>query len=138
MSVRAKFYVSKVETFENSTASQIYLNAVCRGVENAMWAQATPAGSIQMSVKNDLATEQFVQGEEYEVTFRRVAKPAPGDGHSIIEAVNSYGGIICETCGAQLGFTDEAIERQPYLANSNTPEIRAEARERHQQTFGAA
>lgn len=138
MSVRAKFFVSKLDNPEGATAAQVGLMAVCRGVENAMWAQATPAGSITMHVKNDPAFEQFEMGAEYEVTFVKVAKPMPGDGHPIVEAVNMHGGIVCETCGAQLGFTDEAVAKQPYLAQYTSIEARAQAEARHEETFGAS
>lgn len=136
MSVKAKFFVSNLVNPDGATAAQVGLTAVCRGIENAMWAQATPSGSITMYVKNDPAFEQFERGGEYEVTFRKVPKPEPGDGHPIIEAVNMHGGIVCETCGVQLGFTDEAVEKSPYLASYNTEEQRAAARARHEETFG--
>jgi hypothetical protein len=122
MSVKAKFYVSGLKNPEGATAAEVYLNAVCRGVENAMWAQATPAGSIIMNVKNDAATEQFEQGAEYEVIFRKVAKPTPGDGHEIIQAVTMHGAIVCETCGAHLGVTEDAPWRgniEPGLIEQN-------------------
>lgn len=137
MSVRAKFFVSKLDNPEGASAAQVGLSAVCRGVENSLWAQATPAGSISMHVKNDPAFEQFEMGAEYEVTFRKVARPTPGDGHQIVEAVNMHGGIVCEICGSQLGFTAEAIEKQSYLAAYSTDEVKAEARQRHAETFGA-
>jgi hypothetical protein len=137
MTVRAKFYVSKVDAPEGSTAAQVHLGAVCRGVENAMWAQYTPAGSIQMSIKNDLATEQFQPGEEYEVTFRRVAKPALGDGHSIVEAVNMHGQIVCEVCGHALGYTEEQVEKQPHLVPYATEEYRAEMAEHHDEVYAS-
>lgn len=136
MTVRAKFFVSSTTPAAGATAAVVTLGAVCRGVENAMWSQATPSGQITMTVKNDPAFEQFEQGEEYEVTFRKVAKPEPGDGHQIVEAVNMHGGIVCEFCGAQLGYTEEAVEKQPYLAKYSTPEARAEAEARHRETFG--
>ena len=135
MSVRAKFYVSNLKNPEGATAAEVQLHAVCRGVENAMWAQATPAGSIQMHVKNDPAFEQFEQGAEYEVTFRKVAKPTPGDGHPIIEAVTMHGQIVCETCGAHLGITEDAVKKgwgggtvEPGLIEAN---VKA-----HEETFG--
>jgi hypothetical protein len=133
--VRAKFYVSKLVNPEGATAAEVGLNAVCRGVENALWSQATPAGSIQMYVKNDPAFEQFEQGAEYEVTFRKVSKPMPGDGHEIIEAVNMHGGIVCETCGIQLGYTSEAVEKQSYLKQYVTEEKLAEMRANHDEMF---
>lgn len=138
MSVRAKFFVSKVDQPEGATAAQVHLGAVCRGVENSMWAQFTPAGNISMSIKNDLATEQFRVGEEYEVVFRRVAKPAPGDGHSIVEAVTPSGQIVCETCGHALGYTDEIAEQQTWLAQYATPEYKAEMRAHHEGVYSPA
>lgn len=122
MSVRAKFYVSTLKNPEGATAAEVQLNAVCRGVENAMWAQATPCGSISMHVKNDPAFEQFEQGAEYEVTFRKVEKPTPGDGHEIVQAVTMHHAIVCETCGAHLGVTEDAPWRgntEPGLIEQN-------------------
>ena len=136
MSVRAKFYVSSLKNPEGATAAEVQLNAVCRGVENAMWAQATPAGSIQMHVKNDPAFEQFEQGAEYEVTFRKVAKPQPNDGHTIVPAVNMHGTIVCEFCGMTLGWTDETVKQQSYLVQYNTEEKKAEYLALHEEAFG--
>lgn len=137
MSVKAKFYVSSLNNPEGATAAQVTLHAVCRGIENAMWAQATPAGSITMHVKNDPAFEQFEQGAEYEVIFTKVAKPTAGDGHQIVEAVDMHGRVVCETCGAQLGYTEAAVEAQPYLAQWATPEYREQTEAQHRETFGA-
>lgn len=137
MTVRAKFYVSKIDRPEGATASTVYLGAVCRGIENAMWSQFTPAGSIQMSIKNDLATDQFEYGAEYEVTFTKVAKPQPNDGHEIKPAVDKNGVEICEFCGMTLGHTDEAVAKESWKAPYNTPEKRAEYRALHKQAFGA-
>lgn len=137
MSVRAKFFVTNVTPAAGATAAVVQMGAVCRGVENAMWASATPSASLSMTVKNDLATAQFEQGAEYEVTFRKVAKPAPGDGHSIVEAVNMHGGVVCETCGLQLGYTQEAAEKQAWLKEYATPEYRADTVRRHAELYGA-
>lgn len=99
MNVAARFYVQAVEEYPGSTASTVRLGAVCRGSHNAQWASATPAGQIQMTIRNDLATAQFVAGKEYEVTFREVKAPAPGDGHKVRGYVNSSGYISCGECG---------------------------------------
>lgn len=136
MPVRAKFFVSKLENPEGATAAQVGLTAVCRGVENAMWAQATPSGYIQMSVLNTPAFEQFEKGAEYEVTFVKVAKPTPGDGHPIKKAVDQHGRIVCETCGLTMGYTDEAVERQSYLQQAVTEEALANYVSQHEQAFG--
>ncbi len=101
MSVVAKFFVRKVTpTAEgSSTAQQVELGAVCRGIENAMWSQYTPAGSISLSVLNEEATAQFEEGAEYLVTFTRVTKPEAHDGHPVMVVTTKSGARICETCG---------------------------------------
>lgn len=38
---------------------------------NKEWAEATPAGMIRLTIKNELAAEQFVPGEGYTITFDR-------------------------------------------------------------------
>ena len=135
--VKAKFYVTNVEAPEGATAAKVSLSAVCRGVENSLWAQATPCGTITMHVKNDAAFEQFEKYAEYEVLFRKVAKPTPGDGHDPIPAANMHGQVVCEFCGMALGWTDEAVEKQPTLAPYNTDEKRADLRRTHDEAFGA-
>lgn len=100
MTVIARFYVHSVEEFAGSTASNVRMGAVCRGAHNAEWSSATPAGSIQMSIRNDAATAQFQQGKEYEVTFREVTPPVAGDGHAVRRYVNSSGWVSCGECGA--------------------------------------
>lgn len=101
MSVKAKFFVQSVQRTEgSSTADRVTLGAVCRGVENALWSQYTPSGTITMGVLNEAATAQFVEGEEYEVTFTRVKRPQRGDGHEVVETRDKHGNWLCETCGA--------------------------------------
>jgi hypothetical protein len=101
MSVVAKFYVSNVERPEgSSTASKIDMQAVCRGVENAAWASATPGGNMTLWSLNDNATEYFERGCEYEIHFLKVAKPEPGDGHKARPVKSKYGQYVCATCGA--------------------------------------
>lgn len=82
MAVSGKFYVQNVESTDYGT--QVSLGAVCRGAHNREWAVATPSGNISMNIRNEVAAEQFLLHEEYEVVFRHVAKPAPGDGHALV------------------------------------------------------
>lgn len=105
MTVVAKFYVSKLTRHEGApTADKIELGAVCRGAENKLWASATPWGRIEMGTLNDAATDYFEEGAEYEVSFRRVEKPQPGDGH----APEMYsGGNECGRCGMYPGLNEE-------------------------------
>ncbi len=72
MSTRAKFYVHSVEKIVGDTTT-VKLNVVCRGEDNKEWSKYTPSGNIQMSIKNELAAEQFEPGNEFYVTF----DPAP-------------------------------------------------------------
>lgn len=105
MSVVAKFYVTNVDRTEgSSTASKIDLQPVCRGIENAGWASATPGGSMTLWSLNDNATEYFEKGVEYEIHFLRVAKPAPGDGHVARPVKTKYNSYICATCGGSPGW----------------------------------
>lgn len=38
---------------------------------NKEWAEATPAGTIRLTIKNELAAQQFEAGAAYTVTFER-------------------------------------------------------------------
>lgn len=105
MPVEAKFYVQNVERFEGSTASRVTLGAVCRGIENREWASATPGGSIQMTIRNDAAVDQFEAGKEYLVTFTKVSAPARGDGHRV-QPVRANGSLLCGTCGTYARLQD--------------------------------
>lgn len=109
MSVIARFFVSSVTPPPegSSAGTQVYLGAVCRGAANSEWASATPAGSIQMTIRNDRASEQFEVGKEYEVVFREVEKPVQGDGHSVQAFQPSY--TKTWTCGV-CGFYAEGQE----------------------------
>jgi len=88
MAVSAKFYVTSVEETDYGTA--VHLGAVCRGAHNKEWAVATPAGNMTMTIRNEVAAEQFKLHEEYEVLFHHVPKPQPGDGHPIVEDYPPY------------------------------------------------
>ena len=112
MAVIGKFYVQTVERNEDTpTASRVQLGAVCRGPQNRQWCSATPWGSIEMGVLNEAATKYFIEGEEYEVTFRHVAKPQPGDGHEPIPSYSPWDHEKkhpeCEFCGISLRVSGE-------------------------------
>lgn len=79
MGVRAKFFVQSVEHHASGQAV-IKLGAVCRGEDNKEWSKYTPAGNITMTVLNELATEQFVPGEEFYVDFTKAPKGQEGMG----------------------------------------------------------
>lgn len=92
MTVRAKFYLSSLELFPGQDSGGIiHMQAVARGDRNAQWAQATPSGSMQMTVNNPAGFEFFEQlmatsratGKQPEV-YIDIAPAADGwagDGH---------------------------------------------------------
>lgn len=111
MSVSSKWYVTKIE------GQQVHLYPVCRGVENREWSSATPGGSMQMTITNPAALEQFVVGEEYLARFDFAPKPKPGDGHEV-DVVEQYGWDpqtgkndkvywVCGTCGSYARLTED-------------------------------
>jgi len=105
MAVQAKFFVSVVERNDNSpTASRVKLGAVCRGKENREWAQATPGGTIELFILNEAATVYFEQGQEYLVTFTKVARPTPGDRHA---ATPEAGDNMCTFCGGYAAISPD-------------------------------
>lgn len=102
MTVAARFFVQSVEPPPEGTSqgTVVNLSAVCRGAANSRWASATPQGNVRMVIRNDLASQQFERGKEYEVTFTEVDPPKLGDGHAV-KAFRPYGGSYwaCEECG---------------------------------------
>ena len=76
MSVRAKMFVSEIR--HNTYGGGVKLSAVCRGADNKEWAAATPAGSIDLSINNELALNFFKPGDEYFVDFTPAPKGQEG------------------------------------------------------------
>ena len=75
--VRAKFYVSELHWREWGV--EIEMRAVTRGEDNKMWAQATPNGTVKMSVKNQVASDQFAPGQEWYLDFTPVPVDQVGE-----------------------------------------------------------
>jgi len=67
MAITAKFKVSRVNDME--WAHEIELTPDYAQGRNAEWAEATPAGMIRMTVRNDVAAQQFTQGRPFTVIF---------------------------------------------------------------------
>jgi hypothetical protein len=101
MTVQAKFFVQNTEGTPDgkSAAAKVKMSAVCRGVENAGWASATPVGNLEMFILNQDAFAQFEKGAEYLLTFERVAKPEAGDGHQPQPVSTKSGALVCAVCG---------------------------------------
>lgn len=118
MSVVARFYVQSVEAPEGSPAATVTLGAVCRGAHNKVWASATPSGQIRMTIRNDQATAQFEQGKEYEVLFREITPPRPGDGHAP-QPYRTDWGVFCAECGGypQNGSKDVSDDELDWTAH---------------------
>lgn len=68
MAVRALFHVAEKDL--RNWATIVRLRPVTKGdeEEKAFFA-ATPSGVIEMTIKNEVAAEQFVLGKEFYVTF---------------------------------------------------------------------
>lgn len=78
MTVTARFYVDEItHRAYNPAHATVKLQAAGRGEQNKAWAQATPSGTIEMSVNNPAAAEFFqaMLGRDLELTFTPV-----GDG----------------------------------------------------------
>lgn len=67
MAVTAKFKVAR--RTEMDWATEIELVPDYAQGRNAEWATATPAGMIRLTIKNDLAAQQFQEGQPFTVTF---------------------------------------------------------------------
>lgn len=67
MAVTAKFKVSRRS--EMGWATEIELTPDYAEGRNAEWAEATPSGMIRMTVKNQVAAEQFAEGRAFTVVF---------------------------------------------------------------------
>lgn len=74
--VVAKFYVTEIAFRQWGT--ELKLGAVTRGEDNKEWSAATPSGQITMTIKNELAVDQFAPGQEWYVRFEPVPKEQVG------------------------------------------------------------
>lgn len=74
--VRAKFYVTELAW--RQWGVEVKLGAVTRGEDNKKWSQATPVGNLTMTIKNELAAEQFAPGQEWYLDMIPVPKDAVG------------------------------------------------------------
>ena len=74
--VVAKFYVTELAW--RQWGVEVKLQAVTRGEDNKMWASATPVGNLTMTIKNEVAAEQFAPGQEWLLEMVPVPKDAVG------------------------------------------------------------
>lgn len=78
MTVTARFYVDEITTRAyNPSHVNVTLRAAGRGEQNKAWAEATPTGTITLTVNNPDAAAFFQahQGHDLALTFEPV-----GDG----------------------------------------------------------
>jgi hypothetical protein len=68
MTVKAKFVVNSI-TDHGNDHKQVNLSAAVAGDGNKEWSKYTPSGSLTMLVTNPAASEQFIVGAEYLLTF---------------------------------------------------------------------
>jgi hypothetical protein len=79
MAVVAKFQVNSIESF-NGPYQKVRMMPVYAGEgtdpklttkeDGAFW-EATPSGSLEMTVNNPLAAEQFQPGDKFYLTFEK-------------------------------------------------------------------
>lgn len=77
MSVRAKFYVQKIEHIHQTQPGSVVANVTLApvfgtfgdGKDNESWSKYTPSGKIEMTITNPGAIEQFEIGKAYLLTF---------------------------------------------------------------------
>ena len=75
--VRAKFFVAEIA--QTNYGGRVKLQAVSRGEDNKLWASATPSGTIEMTIRNEVALERFLApGEEFYVDFTHAPKGQEG------------------------------------------------------------
>lgn len=67
MAITAKFKVARRTDMD--WATEVELTPDYGEGRNAEWAEATPAGTIRMTVRNDVAAREFTQGRPFTVTF---------------------------------------------------------------------
>lgn len=91
MSTRARFYIGSV-TEQQPGSMTVSMNAVCRGTENAEWAQFTPAGSLSLTLnRKATAAQRFFKDNE---------------GREVFIDISLATDPVCTECG-------ETIERSP-------------------------
>lgn len=78
MKVRAKFHCGEVTTrrFKHGQEHHILLAPVAADMDPKSW-EATPNGSVLMTVTNPLAAEYFEPGAFYHVYFEKASGPLP-------------------------------------------------------------
>lgn len=76
MGVRAKMFVAEIA--QTTYGGRVKLQVVTRGEDNKAWASATPSGELTLTIRNELALEQFgAPGREFYVDFT----PVPVEKH---------------------------------------------------------
>lgn len=106
--IEARFYVAERHAYPGN-GGKVILRAACRGDQNRKWAQATPGGTIEMSVNNPAALAEFdrwlAEGLDVQVILQPVAVARPDDGHAFRPAEQEPGQSWpqpsqCGECGA--------------------------------------
>lgn len=80
MSVAARFWVDEITTRAyNPDHVSVTLRAAGRGEGNKEWAQATPTGTIELTITNPAAADWFKerQGQDVALTFADIPDEQP-------------------------------------------------------------
>lgn len=74
--VRAKMYVRAVELGQGQVI--VKLAVVTRGEDNKAWSQYTPYGTLELTIKNEVASDNFAPGQEWFVDLTPVPEAQVG------------------------------------------------------------
>lgn len=74
MAVTAKFKVTR--RADMGWGTEVEMTPDYAQGRNSEWAEATPAGMIRMTIKNELAAAQFPEGSFQTVTFEETEEAA--------------------------------------------------------------
>lgn len=82
MSVRAKFFIAEVTSTtygKTEPINKVVLRAATSAGGNEEWSKATPVGTIEMTITNDAAFDQFKGhvGEDVDILFEFAAETPP-------------------------------------------------------------
>lgn len=113
MAVTAKFKVNR--NTDMTWAREVEMTPDYANGRNKEWAEATPSGMIRMTIKNEVASAQFKEGDPITVIF--VTNPAGETTDEDVQNIlNAYNSAFSEAWALERdGKREEAIaalERQ--------------------------
>lgn len=124
--VRARFYVAETTEYNGGLSGKVILRAVSRGDQNKQWSQATPAGTIELTISNLPAFERLREIQranlDVDVLLAPVVVAHPNDGHPFRQSEGDpsawYGRQgLCGDCGHMRVDESAAAEKVTHKAD---------------------